>query len=107
MTFYRYDTTYDEYNGVEIRIEEFILHKKTPKGYWIIPSWMKDRSDASEAKYATWILKSSKKRFAYPTKQEALTSFIRRKTQQIRYCKRDINSATAALRIAEKIKLEA
>ena len=50
-----------------------------------------------------WVAKSGKKRYAYPTKKEALTSFFKRKKQQVRILGNKLRSAETALRNAEKM----
>jgi hypothetical protein len=68
MQFYRYANY-----GDEIILETYNLHRETPKGYWITQQyWIKNK----------WINKTSTKRFAYPTKEEALESFKKRKYRQ-------------------------
>jgi len=72
--------------------------KETPKGYWI-------REDLYFVTFEKrWVSKTARKRLAYPTKEEALQSFIRRKINQIRYCKRELYFAEGALKIAEKLR---
>ena len=99
MKFYRYDAHYIM-SGVDVLCDTFKLVKETPKGYWItidslfFYSWKK------------WISKTSRKRFAYPTKAEALNSFIIRKEKQIIHCERAMHNAKRALSIAKEIKLE-
>ena len=92
--------TWDEF-GPLVSMSEFISIKETPCGYWIRPIhggymdiWKK------------WIPKVSRKRFAYPTQQEALNSFIIRKKRQLQYLTRDTRNVKAALAVAEKIKSE-
>lgn len=80
-----------------IVLSELNLYKETPKGYWIgfgqyAPHKLKSN--------ATWVSKTSKKRYAYPTKEEALNNFIKR-TQtrlsilihQVEYCKVALSKA--------------
>lgn len=105
MIFYRYDIAYTHLNNVEIALHKFDLLKETPQGYWIVPNLRWHSLEAKE-KHKRWIHKVSRKRFAYPTKEEALYSFIMRKKKQIIYCKRDMRNAEAALNIARKIELK-
>lgn len=51
-----------------IFLEEHQVQNETPKGYWIS---------------FRWVSKTSKKRFAHPTKDEAWASFQARKKRQI------------------------
>ena len=67
MKFYRYENNrYSD--GVRVHLHEFDLIKETPKGYWIY-AWGSKK----------WVSNSARKRFAYPTEQEARVSFIKRK----------------------------
>lgn len=99
MKFYRYDIDYFK-DTPQVQLLEYVLESETPKGYWIRPllggmyfsTWRK------------WISKTSRKRFAYPTKEEALNSFIIRKEKQVRYCKNDLYYAEETLKIAKKLK---
>jgi hypothetical protein len=68
--------------------------KTTPKGYWIAYR-------GSEK----WISNYSKKRFAYPTKEEALESFKYRKKRQIRILKSQLRVANESLIKSEEIKI--
>lgn len=68
MTFYRYDS-----HNQDIVLNEYQLIKETPKGYWI---------NVYYNEFNKWVSKTSIKRYAYPTKKEALNSFIQRKIRQ-------------------------
>lgn len=98
MKFYRYDIDYGE-REIYVVCRRFKLLRETPKGYWItidstyFYSWKK------------WISKDSRKRYAYPTKEEALNSFIIRKKKQIKHCERDMRNAKTALSIAEQMEI--
>lgn len=81
MKFYRYDTTYYA-DGPELRLSEFNLYSETPKGYWI--GWGHPEGLHSDKR---WVSKTGKKRYAYPTKAEALHSFIYRKKREIKILK--------------------
>lgn len=90
MTFYRYvivDMGYD-YPCPEIRLHKFFLVKETPKGYWIRPSHsLKQR----------WISKTSKKRYAYPTKEEAAVNLKKRTEIYVGILERKLANAKIAL----------
>lgn len=66
---------------------EFEVIKETPKGYWI------------EGK--CWISKTSKKRYAHPTKEEAWKSFKARKARQIKILKTRLAYAEEAARLTQ------
>ena len=74
MEFYRYETVRAEY-GPFIRLNTFNLHKETPKGYWIGYGSLHEGQLRSHSK---WVSKTGKKRYAYPTKDEALVNYIKR-----------------------------
>ena len=72
MIFYRC-TFIGDAQYFDLRFIEYQLVKETPKGYWIT-----HRSWRLQMISPKWISKTSRKRFAYPTKQEALTNYIKR-----------------------------
>lgn len=85
MEFYRYyeRNNYDE--GVKVWEKIFYLVKETPCGYWI--SENKDYYKKDVIHYLwdepRWISKTSRKRYAYPTRKEAIESFKMRKKRQL------------------------
>jgi hypothetical protein len=93
MEFYRYE----EHNN-SVRLITLNLHKETLMGYWIGYGSTNVGSLRSESR---WVAKSGKKRYAYPTKKEALTSLFKRKKQQVRILKKQLRTAEIALRNAE------
>jgi hypothetical protein len=74
---------------------EFILDKETPKGYWIVPFPYGGKRK--------WISKTAKKRYAYPTKSEALGSLLRRKLREISLCKQKIIDAEIVVSTVETL----
>lgn len=112
MKFYRYEAIqYAEHDidgelvspkipNPTIELREYDVLKETQKGCWIgylnlfgdiISNWQK------------WISKTSKKKFAYPIKEEALTNFIKRTEKRIRILKYQITFCEISL---NKIKNE-
>lgn len=91
MKFYRYEEV--NYHQIGIRVHErvFELIKETPKGYWInlFPDmgWNEKK----------WVSSNAKKRYAYPTKEEALSSFLARKRRQIEILEAQLSNARMAL----------
>ena len=113
MQFYRYEavqyatTDHDgEYMSPlfpnpKVELRTFNLHKETPKGYWIgyghmYPGFLKSQ--------ARWVSKTSRKRYAYPTKEEALKNFIARNERRVKILSWQIESCKAALQVAKNIK---
>lgn len=80
--FYRYDSITFEGGRVELVKEAYYLLKETPCGYWIHsrPYYNKEYELGRKPK---WISKTSRKRFAYPTEEEALRGLIMRKRRQV------------------------
>lgn len=98
MKFYRYvDRVYANI-GVRVELSEFYLLKETPKGYWISYQWDK------KGDYKRWVSKNGKSRFAYPTREEALYNFKKRKQRQITILKGKLNDAKIALGQAQNVR---
>ena len=95
MKFYRYQEIVYHDIGVKVEKKEFILIKETPKGYWITYTWDKKQE------YKRWVSSSARKRFAYPTKEEAMIAFIARKKRQITILKGQIEIVQSALYFVE------
>ncbi len=101
MKFYRYEAVQYaslDMNGEfysssipnpQLNLIELNLFKETAKGYWI------GYGNSSGLKSgARWVSKTSKKRYAYPTKKEAIENYIMRFKKRIKileyqlwYCK--------------------
>lgn len=99
MTFYRFETklTYDGF----YRIEEWNLKlvKETPKGYWISHYY---NSNGLIGK-PIWVSKTAKKRYAYPDREIALKSFIKRKERQIKILTDRLRGAETTLNQAKSL----
>lgn len=90
-----------------IELREFNLHKETPKGYWIGYGSVLPNTLSS---FSRWISKTSLRRYAYPTKKEALINFIKRNEKRIRIleyqaasCKMGVSIAKNLLENEEKV----
>lgn len=88
-------SSYWDYSGAVIEVEEIAIVKHTPRGYWVLPRY----SDKKR-----WVSKFSTKRFAYPTKKEALKSLLHRKKKQIKILKNQIAIAESTIRQLESDK---
>jgi hypothetical protein len=116
-TFYRYEmqvlvpASYDmngefagslyAFRAVSIRCIEFNLHKETPK------SWMIGYGDLVKLhSKSRRISKTSKKKYAYPTKKEALESFMLRTKKRLQYLNNDVEDCTLAIKKATIIQKE-
>lgn len=94
MKFYRYgigSLAVNYPHRITIDLQEFELGEETPKGYWIkmpgltMEFWRK------------WIPKTSRKRFAYPTKDEAMRNFRLRTKSRVKHLKNQLYACERAL----------
>jgi len=69
------------YSDVEIRYDRFKVLSNTPKGKWI-KTGMKFK-DREFVDIKRWVSDTSKKRYAYPTEEEAAEALVHRKLCQI------------------------
>lgn len=81
-----------------IHIHEFDVLSETKEGYWINMGMTFN----GEPPIKKWVSKSSKKRFAYPTRKEAYESFMARKKRQIKILGSQINDSRKFLWLVEK-----
>ncbi len=99
--FYRYKTEalYREYGAtVTAVLVTYVAVKETPKGYWI-KEWGKQHFEWQQK--AKWISKTSRRRFAYPTKKEAWNSYRNRVQRRVEHLRRHLAVAAAALEFSE------
>lgn len=108
MKFYRYEAV--EYGSIDgdyifsavlspkLVLYTYNLWKETPKGYWIGIGVPFNKEEIS--RLGRWVSKTAKKRYAYPSKEEALVNFIKRTerrieilTHQLEVCKISIDVA--------------
>lgn len=112
--FYRYEAVEYASMGVDgdyersgipnpkIELRTYNLWKETPKGYWIGYGFLYTGSK----RYGKWVPKEGKKRYAYPTKQEAMTNFIKRNEYRVKILKYQLWSCELALSNAKNVKIE-
>lgn len=87
---------------MQLRVDEYRLVRETPKGYWIIDAdWYRGDADLTE-EYKKWISKSSRKRFAYPTKELALTNYIKRTARYLKILQTNITNAKIGYNLAQQ-----
>ncbi len=92
MKFYRYyiwkcHSTTNAY----IELVTYDLIRETPKGYWI------GRYQCAEK----WIPIISRKRFAYPNKDEALLNLVKRTEIRINHLENQLDLAKDGLKLAQ------
>jgi hypothetical protein len=98
-----YSLGIDEFDNVipgyylRIHLSEYRIIKRTPKGAWIelFPSFGEERK---------FVLLTARKKFACETKEEALESFLARKTRQIRILEAQLTKARACLELIKTDK---
>ena len=76
------------------------LHKETPKGYWIGYGHPDNGYVKGDS---IWVSKTSKKRYAYPTKEEALFNYIKRTEMRRKILEGQVDFCRSALMNAEKL----
>jgi len=109
MKLYRYTSHWVilSYREVAVHFETYHVLKETDCGYWIglYPRDSKHVEEDMKNPYIwkKWVSKNGRKRFAYPTKKEALESFIIRKRRQIGHAEKQKLFAERSLYKAEQI----
>jgi hypothetical protein len=88
--FYRYEAGY-RLEAPELILKEYRLLRPTPKGNWI-----------NVEGYPKWVSSDTRKRFAYPTKKEALIAFIKRTERRVKIIKNTLILCQIGLQIAEE-----
>jgi hypothetical protein len=103
MEFYRYtDVSYE--NGPKIELSTFKMIKETPCGWWILQHWDSEWYVPNENK--RWVSKTARKRYAYPTKKEAMTSFEARKIRHLSILKAQALYVENVLDLIEKNEMK-
>jgi len=106
MIFYRYHENEIHGRGIEIDLHEYVMLRETPQGYWIISKHYANYPKSVNSyleKLKKWISKTSRKKYAYLTKKQALENFIARKRRQIDHSLYFLNRAKIAKFKAERI----
>ena len=91
---FRYQVDGNDYElELRLRLLEFPIIKNTPCGYWIACSWFKNGKK--------WVSGQTRKRYAYPTTQEARRNYIKRTQRYISILKGKLKVAEEGLKIAK------
>jgi len=80
-------------SDVTIFDQVLYLIKETPCGYWIYDDWVYKKR---------WVSGTSTRRFAYPTREEALVSYKFRKVSQLKILKNRLGHCELFLKQAYK-----
>lgn len=115
MKFYRYEAVQYASLGIDgdyesskfpnpvLELREYNLFKETPKGYWIgYGNYSVGYPIGNLKSNAHWVSKTAKKRYAYPTKEEALNNYIKRTERRIKILQYQIDSCKISLNLAKK-----
>jgi hypothetical protein len=78
--------------------EIYIISSVTPKGCWVVSKSLNHLDDVK--KYRKFIRNDGKKKFAYPTREEARLAFCYRKRSQITILERQLEKARISLATA-------
>lgn len=103
---YRYKTAWDlMYDGInestgkyELDVESFIVKRETEKSYIISDIWAK--------RHFRIVSKTARKRFAYPTKEEAIENYIHRTKRRVSYLRNELEHLAEFLTVADVVKNE-
>ena len=77
--------------------DEYDLFKETPKGYWIGYGHF----GKLHSSWTKWVSKTARKRYAYPTKEEALVNFKARTKKRMEILHYQALSCSLALGLAD------
>lgn len=103
MELYRYErgNSSESYFDSTIYVKAYQVLSETPKGYQIRTGYELFKNGRQKT---TWVSNSSAKRYAYPTKEEALTAFIFRTKRCILIQSNALAHSQGFLLAAEKLK---
>ena len=97
--FYRY--VYNStHNITELQLDVYYMLRETPKGYWIVRDFMFSWGAEGCEMSKKWIPKVSKKRFAYPTIEEAKENYIARTKKYVLILEDRLREAKKGLYVA-------
>ena len=89
---YRYESSHTP-NAVDLQV--FVITRATSEGWWFMPSYMLSfpEGGVSQKEASRWVSSSSRKRYCYPTKQEAWKSYRLRKAWRVVHLERQLKKA--------------
>jgi hypothetical protein len=85
---------------IKLELRQLNLFKETPKGYWIGYGSLLNKNNLKSIGH--WVSKTSKKRFAYPSKEEALENFIKRTEHRMEILSHQINVCKTSIDLAKQ-----
>jgi hypothetical protein len=86
-----------------LKLEKYPVTKETEKGFWIGKEtwWYTDRSKKIIENWK-WVSKTSRKRFAWPSKEEALEGYRQKKLAYVRHATKTLQKAKYELSLADR-----
>lgn len=81
--------------NIQIYFSEYKLVRETAKGWWI------SHSGYDNGKF--WVSKTARKRYAYPSKDEALSAFIKRQERRVSILNAHVTKCNIAISIAQEL----
>lgn len=88
------------FSETKLRLITYNLFKETPKGYWI--GFGSLDIGSLHSVWKKWVSKTSKKRFAYPTKKEALINLIKRTERRKKILVSQVRMCSEGIELAKK-----
>jgi hypothetical protein len=86
--------------NIGIWCREYCLERETQKGYWIVNA-------EGSVYHRKWVSKTARKRYAYPSRREAMDSFVARTKCRISILNRQAKECEYALLAAERENVDA
>lgn len=108
---YRYNDCYysDYMDREELHVDIYVIVKKTPAGYWVIPQSLLSAYEEDPKMPYAWAKPKfvlggfDGKRLCYPTLEQAMQSYIKRKERQILLTSNTLRKAEAMLKVARRM----
>jgi hypothetical protein len=82
---------------ISLELKEFKLLRETPCGFWICTTGFFFTKK--------WVSKTSRRRYAFPTKEEALKNFQKRTEKRIRILTNQLDACKQGLYLAKQVKI--
>lgn len=110
MNFYRYKTEYDINDRVIVKLLVYEIYKETEKGFWVVEIHEEPKIGYWTGEYIFnkhFILKKpGRKKYAYPTKKEALNNYILRTEKYKKILENNLHHCKKGLEFALKINTD-
>lgn len=88
--------------NIKLQLQTYNLIKETPKGYWIGYGFPIEGKLSSKGR---WVSKTARKRYAFPTKEEALNNFIKRTEKRLKILSTQADHCKYSIGLAKMHKI--